>query len=59
MSVDFSEVKEVRMVSSNSIEMMALMNKYLKEGTWIMLNVSSGAMPDGAPYQLFSIGRIK
>lgn len=59
MKVDFSEVKEVRIVSSFNRDGIKMMNEDLKNGTWILLNVASGKFEDGTPLQEFSIGRIK
>lgn len=59
MKVDFSEVKEVKIVSSCNQEGIKRMNEKLKNGTWILLDVVSGKFEDGTPLQEFSIGRIK
>lgn len=59
MKTDFSEVKEVKIVSSLSRDMMKIMNEELGKGTWILLDVVSGKFDDGSTYQQFAIGRIK
>lgn len=59
MKTDFSEVKEVKIVSSFNQDGIKRMNEELKNGTWILLDVVSGKFDDGTPYQEFTLGRIK